>query len=323
MKLKNIFAITVLAFTSTSAFGGDIAESVPNCATAQLVVPWSKGGETDIVFRTFADSVNSTGIKPQLEVINIVGQGSVVGTTKVKDAKPDGCTLIAIHENVITSYLAGRANFSYEAFAPIALVSYTPSVIGASPKAPFKSLKEMIDLAKQKPESITVGITRGSRSHFFFLMVEDAAEVKFRYVEFEGSNPRNTALLDNKIMLGETHLITTMKSIQDGSLVALGIATGTRDALVKDVPTLIEQGMNIVYGSPKGVAAPKGTSVNVIEFWQNAFAKAANAPLLVKALEEKGSVVLSKGSVDYTVFLKDSFEKHKTMAIQTGMYQKK
>lgn len=111
MKLKNIFAITVLAFTSTSAFGGDIAESVPNCATAQLVVPWSKGGETDIVFRTFADSVNSTGIKPQLEVINIVGQGSVVGTTKVKDAKPDGCTLIAIHENVITSYLGGTCKF--------------------------------------------------------------------------------------------------------------------------------------------------------------------------------------------------------------------
>lgn len=323
MKFQNIFVIIALVCPASFALAIGISESAPNCSTAQLVVPWSKGGETDVVFRIFADSINSTGIKPQLEVINIVGQGSVLGTTQIKNAKPDGCTLIAIHENVITSYLTGHANFSYEAFAPIALVSYTPSVIGASPKAPFKSLQEMIDLAKQKPESVAVGITRGSRSHFFFLLIEDAAKVKFRYIEFEGSYQRNIALLENKIMLGETHLITTMQSIQDGSLVALGIATASRDALVKDVPTLKEQGMNIIYGSPKGVAAPKGTPINVIKFWQNAFAKASKDPIVVIAIEEKGSEVLSKGSEDYTTFLKDSFEKHRNMAIQTGIYQKK
>ena len=323
MKFKNIFFITALACAPTLVLGSGFAESAPNCSTTQLVVPWSKGGETDIVFRIFADSINSTSIKPQLEVVNIVGQGSVVGTTYVKDAKPDGCTLIAIHENVITSYLMGRANFSHEAFAPIALLSYTPSLIGASPEAPFKSLQEMVDLAKRRPESVTVGITRGSRSHFFFLLVEDAAKVKFRYVEFEGSHQRNIALLENKVMLGETHLITTMQSIRDGSLVALGIAAGTRDALAKDVPTLKEQGMNIIYGSPKGVAAPKGTSTKVIEFWQKAFAKASRDPSVVKAIEEKGTEVLSKGSDDYTTYLKDSFKRHKNMAIQTGIYQKK
>jgi tripartite-type tricarboxylate transporter receptor subunit TctC len=202
------------------------------------------------------------------------------------------------------------------------LVSYTPSIVGASTKSPFKSLKEMLDMSKKDPESVTVGVTLGSTSHFIFLLIEDAADVKFRYVPYDGTRERNTALLAGNVMMGETNVLSAKKYIEEGSLMALGIATEKRDPLIAEVPTLKEQGVNVLYGLARGVAAPKGTPAATIKFWEQAFAKAAQDPALIKSIEEKGSMVLSKGTKDYTEFLKTSYAEHERLAIKIGMYKK-
>lgn len=322
LKSRFVSAAASIATAGLLTLSAGAQAAAPTCSTAQLIVPWGAGGDTDIVFRTYVDAINKTGIKPQLQVVNVGGQGGIRGTTQVKDAKPDGCMLIAIHESVITSYLTGRAKFTYDALQPISLVSYTPSIVGASTKAPFKSLKEMIDMSKKSPESVTVGVTLGSTSHFIFLLVEDAADVKFRYVSYDGTRQRNTALLAGNVMMGETNVLTANKYIEEGSLMALGIATEKRDPLIKNVPTLKEQGVNVLYGLARGVAAPKGTPAGVVKFWEEAFAKAAKDPAVIKAIEQKGSMVLSKGSKDYAEFLKQAYAEHERLAIKIGMFKK-
>lgn len=322
LKPRFLTAAATLATAGLMAFSGATQAAGPSCSTAQLIVPWGAGGDTDIVFRTYVDAINKTGIKPQLQVVNVGGQGGIRGTAQVKDAKPDGCMLIAIHESVITSYLTGRAKFTYDALEPVTLVSYTPSIVGASTKSPFKSLKEMIEMSKKTPESVTVGVTLGSTSHFIFLLVEDAADIKFRYVSYDGTRERNTALLAGNVMMGETNVLSAKKYIEEGSLMALGIATEKRDPLISDVPTLKEQGVNVLYGLARGVAAPKGTPADVVAFWEQAFAKAAKDPAVVKAIEEKGSMVLSKGSKEYAEFLKQSYAEHERLAIKIGMFKK-
>jgi tripartite-type tricarboxylate transporter receptor subunit TctC len=296
--------------------------AAPNCSTAQLIVPWGAGGDTDIVFRTYVDTINKSGIKPQLQVVNVGGQGGIKGAAQVKDAKPDGCSLIALHESVITSFLTGRANFTHDAFEPVAVVSFTPSIVGSSVKAPFKSLNEMINMSKKDPESVTVGVTLGSTSHFIFLLIEDAANVKFRYVSYDGTRERNTALLAGNVMMGETNVLSAKQYIEEGSLLALGIATEERDPIIPLVQTLKEQGVNVLYGLTRGVALPKGTPAEMIKFWENAFVTASKDPALVKSVEEKGSVVMSKGSQGYSEFMNASYAEHERLAIKIGMYKK-
>jgi tripartite-type tricarboxylate transporter receptor subunit TctC len=307
---------------SAALFGTSASAAAPNCSTAQLIVPWGAGGDTDIIFRSYVNTINESGIKPQLQVVNVGGQGGIRGAAQVKDARPDGCMMIALHESVITSFLTGRANFTHDAFEPVALVSYTPSIVGSSTKTPFKDLKGMLELAKKEPKSVTVGVTLGSTSHFIFLLIEDAANVEFRYVSYDGTRERNTAILAGNVMAGETNVLSAKKYIEEGALNALGIATEARDGLIPNVPTLKEQGVNVLYGLARGVGLPKGTPPETVKFWSDAFAKAATNPALIKAVEDNGSVMLNKDSKGYGEFLKQSYAEHERLAIKIGMYKK-
>ncbi len=322
MKAKFLTAAASVACAGLMAVSTSASAAAPNCSTAQMIVPWGAGGDTDIVFRTYVDAINKTGIEPQLQVVNVGGQGGIRGTTQVKDAKPDGCSLIALHESVITSYLTGRAKFTYDEFEPVATVSFTPSIVGASVKAPFSSLPEMLAMSKKDPESVTVGVTLGSTSHFIFLLIEDAADVKFRYVSYDGTRQRNTALLAGNVMMGETNVLTAKKYIEEGSLLALGIATEERDPVIPMVQTLKEQGVNVLYGLTRGVALPKGTPAETVKFWETAFNNASQDPALIKAIQEKGSVVLSRDSKGYAEFLKQAYAEHERLAIKIGMFKK-
>lgn len=323
--LKTRFKTVAAALAAAAAFSAPAishAQTAPNCGTAQLIVPWGAGGDTDIVFRAYVDAVNKAGTKPQLQVVNVGGQGGIKGTVQVKDAKPDGCMLAAIHESVITSFLTGRAKFTYTALDPVSLVSFTPSIIGASTKAPFKTMQEMIETARKSPKSVTAGVTLGSTSHFIFLLIEDAAKVDFRYVSYDGTRERNTALLAGNVLLGETNILTANQYMKEGSLNGLGIATEKRDPQAPNIPTLGETGVKVLYGLARGVMAPKGTPPAVIKFWEDAFAKAAKDPAVIKTLEGGGSQVLYKDAKGYGEFLKKGYEEHERLAIKIGMYKK-
>lgn len=321
-----IFSKAAIALSLSAAAALPLAAqaqgTAPKCSTAQLVVPWAAGGDTDIVFRVYVDAINKSGIKPELQVVNIGGQGGNKGSAEVRKAKPDGCTLVAIHESVITSFLTGRVPFTYDAFDPVALVSYTPSIVGATSKAPFKTATEMVEYAKKNPKKVTAGVTLGSTSHFIFLLIEDATGASFRYVSYDGTRERNTALLSGNVLLGETNILSAKQYLKEGSLLALGIATEKRDPQLPEVKTLKEQNIPVVYGLARGVMAPKGTPASVIQFWDSAFEKASKDPAVIKAITGASSTVMYKPAKDYGAFLKASYAEHERLAIKIGMYKK-
>jgi len=212
------------------------------CSTAKLIVPWGAGGDTDIIFRLLADEANKEGAKPKLQVVNVSGQGGNKGAKDAKAAAPDGCTLFAMHDSAIISYLAGRVNFTWNAFEPIASVSYTPSVIGANEATPYNNMKQFVEAAKKAPGTITAGVTLGSTSQFVFLLIENAANIKLKYVPYEGTRQRMTALLAKNIQVGEMNILVAKQYIKEHSLKALGIAAEKRSPLAPDLPTLKEQG---------------------------------------------------------------------------------
>ena len=234
-------------------------------------------------FQVVARAINETGFKPQLQIVHISGQSGNKAAKEVKGSKPDGCTLMAIHESQITTYLAGRVDFTWDAFDTVSLLTYTPSVLGANANVPFDDMKTLVDYAKKNPGKLGVGVTTGSTSQFFNLVIEDQTGTEFKYIPYEGTRERLTAILSNNVDVGEMNILTAKKYIQEGSMKALGIATEKRDPLMPELPTMKEQGVDVIYGLHRGVVAPKGTPKDVIAHYEAAFKKAMTDPAVVAA----------------------------------------
>ena len=310
-----VATVTAGALTNTAA-----AVDIP-CRTAKLIVPWGAGGGTDVIFRVFVEAANKHGADPEIQVVNIGGQGGNKGAKEAVKAKPDGCTLFAIHQSAITSFLNGRVDFTWDAFEPVAMLTRTPAIFGANPDVPYNNITELVAAAKEKPGEIVAGGTLGSTSHFVFLLLEDAAGVKFKHVSYDGTRERMTALLAKNIELGEINLASAKKYITTNELKALGITTPERNAEIPDVPTLREQGYDMVYGTDRGVMLPKGASQELIDYYGAIFEKAAKDPEVVAQMEAKGTQVVYYDPAAYTAYFEDTFTNWKRIAKEVGLYK--
>ncbi len=302
---------------STPAIAADL-----DCKTAKLIVPWKAGGGTDIVFRIFANAINESGAKPQLQVINMGGQGGNKGAKEARKAKPDGCTLFAIHQSAITSYLNGRVDFTWDAFEPVAQVTNSPEIFGASASVPWNSFGEFKKAALAAPGTMLTGATFGSTSQFVWLILEKETGMKLKFVPFDGTRDRMTALLSGAIQLGSLNVTSGKKYLQNGDLKAFAIATEERSKHLPDLPTLKELGIDMVYGIVRGIVAPKGTSKAVINHWAAAIKKAAEDPDVLKQMDAKGTDVIYRGPDEYRTWFEKTYADHERVAIEIGMFKK-
>ncbi len=293
------------------------------CRAVRMIVPWGAGGDTDLIFRPAVEAVNALNPKAVLQVVNIGGQSGNKGAREVRDAKPDGCTLLAMHDSQITTYLAGGVDFTWNAFQPVALLTYTPSLLAAGTKTPYNDFAGLIDHAKKNPGQIKAGVTTGSTSQFLQLLIEDAAKISFKYVPYEGTRERNTALLANNIDVGESNILTAREYVKNNQMKALGIATEKRDPVMPNLKTMREQGVDVVYGLSRGVVLPKGASADIVAYYEDLFRRALQAPKVKEVMDTHSTWIQFKGAKDYEAFLKKEYDNSERLAIKIGLYKKK
>lgn len=300
-----LFPAVVLAPTTAGA--ALAAPKIP-CRTAKVIVPWQSGGATDIVARIFVNSVNKAGAKPQLQVVNVWGQGGNKGARKAAKAKPDGCTLFFIHESAMTSYLMGRVGFSYDSFEPVALLTRTWAIIVANKNVPYNDLKGLTAHAKKNPKKVLVGVTRGTTSYLAILSFADAAGADLKYVPYKGTGGRMAALLASNIQVGLISITAASKYIKSGEIKALGILSPNRSPIIPNVPTARELGYDVEFATSRGVVAPLGTPKDVIDHYVALFEKAAKDPSVKKQMDAKGTDIVFISKDEYGKFMKKSFE---------------
>jgi tripartite-type tricarboxylate transporter receptor subunit TctC len=318
------FVVPVVAFVAATVAGIVPAAQAAefSCRTAKLIVPWKPGGGTDVIFRIYANTINGYGGKPQLQVVNISGQGGNKGAKEAKKSKPDGCTLFAIHQSAITSYLNGRIDFTWDAFDTVSLLTDSPDIVGAAGDVPWNNLTEMLDAGRKNPGTILTGATFGSTSQFMWLLMEEMSGAKFKYVPFDGTRERMTALLANNIELGTLNVVAGKKYLNGGQLKAFGIAADERSDQLPDLPTLKEQGLNLVYSLKRGIVVQKGTPNDKIAQWAELFKKASEDPALLKQMQAKGTGVKWVGPADYAKWFEKTYMDHEKVAIKIGMFKK-
>jgi len=283
----------------------------------KMIVPWAAGGDTDNIFRPFVPHFQKH-IGQTVVIANIGGASGTVGAREARNSPPDGYTVFAVHDYIHLTYYAGMADVSYKDFEPICRIAATPSVLTASAKTPWKDFKEFVEDAKKRPGEITVGATLGSTSHLFPATIEKAAGIKLKYVSYDGLAPRMNAILGGHVDLTDSNL-TQKGKVEAGELKFLAVATEDRLPEIPDVPTLKENGIDIVYEVVRGLLVPKGTPEDVRAKLDEACAKAAAEPEYAEALRLQGTRVAYLNAKDYGAFLDKLDAENKTIMTELGL----
>lgn len=287
----------------------------------KLIVPWAAGGDTDSIYRVFAQLLQKQLGQPVV-VANVSGASGTVGEREAAKAPPDGYTIYAPHDYIHSVYFAGLTDIKYDkAFDPICLVSSTPSVITASSKTPWKTFKDMVADAKAHPGTITVGASLGSTSQYSIALMAKAAKIKLKYVPYDGTAKRMNALLGGHIDLADSNL-TQKAKVDAGLLKFLAIMSEKRSPELPNVPTLKELGYDVEYAVNRGIMVPKGVPADIQAKLGSACAAAAKEPEFAKAMKLQGTEVRYLDSKDYAAFLKKEDAITKELTKELGLLKR-
>jgi tripartite-type tricarboxylate transporter receptor subunit TctC len=321
--MKKLFSTLALSAVALAVAGTVPAHAVEiPCETARLIVPWKAGGDTHVIFSLFEKKIQEIDVKPKIQVVTIGGQGGNKGAKEAAAAAPDGCTLFAIHQSAITSYLNGRIEFQYDGFETVARLTSTPDIPGATPSSGYKTWADVQAAAMANPGGIKVGATLGSTSQFMWLLLEDLTGVTFSYVPYDGTAERTTALLSGAIDLGSVNVASNRALLEAGEVIGLGIAAAERSKFLPDLPTMKEQGVDLEYSLVRGIMAPKGTPKEIVDQWAAVFQAAAEDPGLIAEMEAKGTDVEFVGPEGFREWAEKTYAAYEKVAIKIGLYKK-
>jgi len=254
------------------------AQSFPS-KPVHVIVPFAPGGAFDVLARVIASHLEPQWHQPVL-VETKPGAGSVVGTTFVARANPDGYTLVLVANSLVINAKL-RPTLPYDAikgFEPIALMVNSPQVIAVNPSSPYRTLKEWLDAAKAHPGTLTLGtVGPGTTQHIAGEMLQRAAGAKLVYVPFAGGAPAVNAVLGGHVGAVLGNLSEVSAQIAAGKLRPLAVTTRERLDELKHVPTVAEAGYPgyeaVVWC---GISAPAGTPRDVVQRISDSVGQALN-----------------------------------------------
>jgi len=234
----------------------------------RLVVPFTAGGTTDVVARIVGQKLGELWGQPVL-IENRAGAGGNIGADAVAKAPPDGYTLLMASGSIFTvnPHLYKKLPFDPQKdFAAITQVASGPMLVVTNPSVPAKNIKELIALAKAKPNSLNFGSAGiGSQVHMAAENFAAAAGIDIQHVPYKGEALGYNDLLSGQIQMMVGNMAAAVGFVNQGKLKALAVTSRARHKFLPDVPTVAESGLPRFETSGWfGFMAPAGTPKDVV-----------------------------------------------------------
>lgn len=273
-------------FLSTYVSAGDYPDK-----DIKHIMPWGAGGGTDTVMRGFMKNMeDNLGVK--IYTVNITGAKSGLGVSELMNSKADGYTIGSLtYDGVVTvPYFGLLSDYSLDRLNFIATVTIHPTVLVANTDSEYKNLSDLIDAAKKSPGEIQISnVGMGGVWHLPVLELEEKAGVQFDHVVFSGgSGEQKEALLKKETEVACMSIGAAVPLLQAKKIKVLGVMSEDRLEVYKDVPTMKEQGYDVVWGSARMIAVPAGVSQDILTVLGEAAMKTANTEKWKKWLEKNG-----------------------------------
>jgi len=257
----------------------------------KLVIPYPPGGGTDITGRAMAQKL-SDFLGHSVVIENKPGATGMIGAASVAKSAPDGYTVLfgAASEMAINASLFKNMTYDPRSdFEPVTLVATFPLVFIA-PATTTQSLKELIEAARAKPDSVSYGsIGSGSPQHLAAELLSSMAKARFLHIPYKGSGPLVQDAVGGHVNMAVSSVPPAVPLVRSGKLRALAVTSSARSEALPDVPTMAELGFaGYEFNTWVGVAVPKGTPKEVVDRLRDGMVAALGASEVQATLRDQG-----------------------------------
>lgn len=260
----------VMLFACSLAFAAGEREVDPAAFPTRPVtawVPWGAGGGSDIVFRTLAEVFPEYSGGQPLLIRNVPGAAGAVGTAEYMSvARPDGYDILTWAGAQTIKTHVSKVDYSVRDFRPVIKLISNFTYILVRDDSPYRTLQDFIDDARSRPGEINWGHAgTGGGGHLSSILFHEAAGTSVTYIPFGGGGPAATGLLAGDTEISMNIPPEGLSNIEAGQLRGLATLSPERLEQLPDIPTAIEQGVDIVYSQFRGVVTHKDTPPEIVQ----------------------------------------------------------
>ena len=304
IRLVGVFLIAVLAFVPQRPSSAD--EAYPT-RPIRLIVGFAAGSSGDVAARIVSHKLGDL-LGQTVIVENRPGASSMIATDYVARSAKDGYTLLfaTIAATINTTLMPGKgANFEKD-MAPIVLVGSIPNILVVNPNLGVNTVKELIALAKQKPDELLYGASGlGSGPHLATELFKQMAGIKMTGVLYPGSGQTVMDLISGRIQVMFSPASTVLAFIKDGRVRALATTESKRTNAAPELPTISEAALpGYDTGLWFGILGPAGMPKPIIDKISNATNSALKDPDVLKQLTTQGLDARGGSPEEFALFIK-------------------
>lgn len=276
-------SMTTIVFLigSWSRRAAPVGDEFPN-RPIQVVVPYAAGGGSDTFVRIVSSGITEDNLLPvPLVILNQDGGIGTIGSREVKNASPDGYKILCHHNAIITAKLAGTVTYGPEAFEPIAMTGEMAMVILVRSDSPFQNLTDLLEAAKEEPNTIRFAANKGAPAFFATLQLQKTVPgAEFTIVSSGGGADRYTKIIGGHLEAGIFSLSEYLDfrrgadAPPDQDVRAIALLSEQRHESIPEVPTATELGSPVLLNNANYWWAPKGTPPEILTFFADLLEKA-------------------------------------------------
>lgn len=308
--LKIMFLAVAFAVSCGAVHADDIYPSKP----IRAVVPYPPGGPADIMARSLLDKL-SEELGQTIVIENKPGANSMIGTTQVARAAPDGYTLLVTSNVVLLNELVYR-DPTYRALrdlTPIVPIAFSPYFLMVNSDFPAKTVAEYINYAKAHPGEVTFASAgTGGTPHLVGELFQFRTGVKLLHVPYKGSGPAANDLVGGQVQSMFAGMASMGSYVRAGKLRVLASAEEERSPQYPDIPTIQEEGFpGVASNNWYGVIGPAGLPANVVKRIADATERIIKTDEFLKRMVALGAQPMSMNTEQFAALYKADLERWK------------
>ncbi len=314
MQRRHCFVLSVLAIA-----GSALAQGYPN-KVIQLQVPFAPGGTTDIIARTIADPLGKA-LGQTVVVVNKAGGGGVVGANETAKAVPDGYSLGMATVSTTAANPAINSKIPYNPitdFSPIINVAATPNIIAVHPSFPATDYKSYIAELKRSPGKYSYSSSgTGGIGHLQMELYKNLSGTFVTHIPYRGAGPALNDTVAGQVPMIFDNLPSALPFIKDNRLIPIVVAAPQRLAVLPNVPTFKEVGLEPVNRMAfYGIYGPKGMPKDIVDKINAGVRKALEDPAVRKRIEDTGSLIVANTPEQFAAQIKAEFDVYKRVVVE-------
>jgi len=276
-----------------------------------IFVPYAAGGGVDILARTLGEAVSQKWGQPVV-VENRPGAGGVVASQALVASAPDGYTLIVVASGHATNpFLYPKLSYdTFRDFTPISRLASSPNILLVRADSPFKTVADVIAVARAKPGSLSFGHAgSGTSTHLAGELLNKLAGIEINAISYKGGAPAINDLLGGQIPMSFNNAPEALGQLQAGTLRALAVTTTSRSPFLPDVPTMAETVPGYDTEVWWGLLGPAGMPPDLVARLSHDFVAALNTDAVKERLSKFGASPIGSSPAELDARIRADYEK--------------